>query len=540
MQIKPDTENKIVKYLNGKWPYIWLLIIIAALYFRSLFFQYTYFDDHVLVLNRLDFFKHLSNFGKIFSEDVFNNYTNRFYYRPLLTTTFFIDGWIGGGRLWVFHLSNIIYHLLACWLLLAFLKKITNANITAFLLAAIFAVHPVITQVVVWLPGRNDSVVTIFILLSFLAFLRYIENNRIIFGIISLLMFAVGLFIKELTVFLPLMIVLYIFIFHRENNKKLIFMSVFWIFLIIISAIIRHNVFGNALGQTNLKEIFTSILHNIPAVPGYIGKIFIPVGLSVYPDLKDMIIPIIIGLICMLLMVVSFFYKPADKKMLLFGLLWFLIFLIPAFIKAANMSEHRIYLPMIGILIFIAGLIGEVKIKHIPVFILIWIVLLLMNISHSGNFKDRLTLWQQAVKSSPSSAFNSNNLGGMYTLKSDYKMAEKYFRQAIQINPLQPLANGNLGLVLMNTNRLNEAEYYLLKENQINPLYDKAYFNLGLLYFSKGETQLGLQYFLKTISINPGNVNAYRAVWYYYKNNNQPELAQNIYNVALQYGIKLF
>jgi tetratricopeptide (TPR) repeat protein len=236
----------------------------------------------------------------------------------------------------------------------------------------------------------------------------------------------------------------------------------------------------------------------------------------------------------------SFLYKPANKKLLLFGLLWFLIFLIPGFIKAANMSEHRVYLPMIGILIFIAGLIREVKVKYIPLFILVWIVLVSVNIFHTRNFKDRLTLWQQAVKSSPSSAFNANNLGAMYTLDNNYFMAEKYFRKAIQLNPVQPMANGNLGLILLNLNKLNEAEIYLLRENQINPLYDNAYYNLGILYFRMGDMQKGLDYFVKTISVNQGYVEAYRTIWNYYRSINNPVLAQQVYDVALRYGIKLY
>jgi protein O-mannosyl-transferase len=539
MLLNLDSERKILKYFTGIWPYIWLLIIVFALYFRSLFFQYTFFDDHVLILNRLSFFQKLSNFGKIFYEDAFNNYVNKFYYRPFLTASFFMDGWIGGGKLWLFHLSNIIFHLLACYLVFIFLKRITRLTVTSFILTAIFAVHPVITQVVVWIPGRNDSLVTIFILLSFIALLKYNESNRIYLALISLLSFSVALLIKELTVFLPVVLFLYIFIFRTEHKKRILVFIILWLLLIIISVVIRQKVLGNALGQTNMNEIIVSVFQNLPAIPAYLGKIFIPVHLSVYPDLKDMIIPIIIGSISIVLMLLSFFYKPADKKLLLFGLLWFLIFLIPGFIKAANLSEHRVYMPMIGVLIFIAGLMGELRIKHIPVFIFMFCVLLTLNIYHSRNFKDRLTLWQQAVISSPSSAFNANNLGAMYTLKNDYVLAEKYFRQALKLNPRQPLANGNLGLILMSTNRFNEAELYLVRENTLNPNYDNAYFNLGTLYFKKGETQMGLDYFIKTISVNPGHVEAYKALLYYYRNNNQPELAQQIYNLALRYGIKL-
>ena len=534
---KPDSKNNISKYLNGYWSFFWLMIIIIAVYYKSLFYQYSYFDDHVLILNRLDFFKHLSNFGKIFSQEAFNNYSSKFYYRPLLTATFFIDGWMGGGKLLFFHLSNIIYHVLTCWMVLILLKKLTQSSVTSFLLTAIFAVQPVIVQVVVWIPGRNESVLTIILILSFLSFLKYLENNQIIDGILSLFFFILALLIKELTVFFPMAVIAYLLIFKKESKSKLILMSIGWIFLILMWAIIRNNVLGKALGGTNLSEMIMTVIMNLPAIPAYIGKIFIPYGLSVYPNLKDMNIPIVIGSIFILLIGLSFFYKPANKKLMIFGLLWFMIFLVPGLIKATNMSEHRIYFPMVGMLIFMAGFIGEVKTKLGLIFISVFLVFVSINISFSKNFKNRLTLWQQAVKSSPSSAFNSNNLGAMYFLENDFVNAEKYFRKAVELSSIEPLANGNLGLVLMNTNRLNEAEAYLLKENVTNPSYDNAYLNLGILYLKQGNNEAALKYLAKTISINPGNIDAYKYMINYYQFTKQPLLAQQVFDAAKANGI---
>jgi tetratricopeptide (TPR) repeat protein len=428
---------------------------------------------------------------------------------------------------------------LACWLIFILLKKLTRTQLTAFLLTAIFAVHPVISQVVVWIPGRNDSLLTIFLTLSFISFIKYLDSKRKINAIVSLLLFFAALLIKELAVFFPILVVIYVLFFRNEQWKNLIIISVFWILLIIIWAAIRSDVLGMALGATNISEMVKSIWQNIPAIPGYIGKIFIPYGLSVYPNLKDMTIAIVIGSIFLLLLLATFLYKTAGKKLMLFGLLWFLIFLIPGFIKAVNMSEHRIYFPMIGILIFMAGTLKEIRVKWLPVFIIIWLVMISINISYSGSFKDRLTLWQQAVKSSPTSAFNANNLGAMYYLDNDFTNAEKYFRQAVQINPVEPLSNGNLGLVLMNTNKLNEAEIYLLQENKINPTYDNAYYNLGILYMKMGKTQLALEYMIKTISVNAGYLDAYRNLLNYYQQTNQPLYVQSVIDLAQKNGVKL-
>ena len=62
----------------------------------------------------------------------------------------------------------------------------------SFLFAFFYGVHPILTPVVAWIPGRNDSLITIFILLASIAVIYlYDSKNKILQYLFLLLHFSV-------------------------------------------------------------------------------------------------------------------------------------------------------------------------------------------------------------------------------------------------------------------------------------------------------------------------------------------------------------
>jgi hypothetical protein len=177
---------------------ILIILVGFVLYLPSLFFSFSYFDDQVLILENFNFLRNLNNFGKAFEIEVFH--TQGFsasYYRPILTLSFMLDAQVSGISPFFYHLSNIIYHLLASVLFFIFLKKIKIEEKISFYISLIFLVHPVLTQAVSWIPGRNDSLLTIFTLLSFIFLINYLENRNFWFLFLYFLFFFIALLTKE-------------------------------------------------------------------------------------------------------------------------------------------------------------------------------------------------------------------------------------------------------------------------------------------------------------------------------------------------------
>ncbi|MDQ7053887.1 MAG: hypothetical protein Q9P14_13730 [candidate division KSB1 bacterium] len=134
-----------------------MLLVAALLAFgQTVRFDFTGYDDDALILNRLPELQSTNSPLHFFTEPTLVNPRQTPFYRPLLMLSFWLDARINGPLPTGFHASNLLYHLLAVWVLFALLQRLLANRLTAFMLTLLFAIHPVNTQAVAWIPGRND------------------------------------------------------------------------------------------------------------------------------------------------------------------------------------------------------------------------------------------------------------------------------------------------------------------------------------------------------------------------------------------------
>ncbi|MCX6267394.1 MAG: tetratricopeptide repeat protein [Bacteroidetes bacterium] len=532
---------------GNSFPLLWFIIAAFVLFGQTIFFSYTYLDDHTLILNSMDKLKSASFLNKAFTEDVFHSPSGHgYYYRPILTLSFVADALIGNGSFVMFHFSNIVYHVLATFLLFLLFVELGYDRMRSFLFSLIFLVHPMVTQAVAWVPGRNDTLLAIFILGSFLFWLKYVKTSRIRFVWLHLLFYILALFTKENAVVLPILILLYSAVVMRTSSKKYLIAGTGWIVITAIWAVVRYQAIGGAKGVAFPTQILT-IVKSLPAVLPFLGKAIFPFDLSVFPIFADMKISTIFGIVAIgIFAILISMTKPRRWFYYFFWFLWFLAFLVPSFVsinkQIPNFSEHRIYLSLAGILLMImeCNPVKKASFSRLgPILIVAGICLFFsaLTFMHTRHFKDQFAFWQNAVNTSPSNAFNHNNLGAMYFLKGDLKKAEPLFRKALQINPHEPLANSNTGLICMRTGRPAEAEKYYLEEIRIYPAYDDVYFNLGLLYYNHARYDEGIRQWEKTLKINPSYADAYKALLFAYEKLNRKQDYKRISDKAKENGV---
>ncbi|MFZ2310978.1 MAG: glycosyltransferase family 39 protein, partial [Patescibacteria group bacterium] len=197
-------------------PYLILVVFGFLLYYQTLSFSFTYLDDNKLILDNQTI---LSEAGllKIFTSDVFlAGASNSFYYRPILSLSFLLDLKLGSTLPFFFHFTNLFLHLAAACLVFFIFKKYFFSKNTSFFLAAIFLTHPVLTQAVAWIPGRNDSLLAILILSSLALFLNFLRTDKLKYFWWHLVCFLLALFTKETAIFLPLLLIIYYFLFDYK------------------------------------------------------------------------------------------------------------------------------------------------------------------------------------------------------------------------------------------------------------------------------------------------------------------------------------
>ena len=473
-------------WLNTWRPYFLFLIIGFLLYGQTLFFNYTYLDDQTLIIDNAPILSEFKNIGELFTNDVFLS-SPKFYYRPLLNVSLMLDFSVAGTSAVIFHLTNILLHIIVVALIFLLFTRFNYRRVLAFWLALFFLFQPVLVQAVAWIPGRNDSLLTIFVLAAFICFLDFIKRPRLGTYLAYALFFLAALLTKENAVFLPIIIIFYSFFIAKEKILK----SDKWL-LILISGVMVFVWFlmrNFALGGATLT-IFTalnSIYKNSPALLVFLGKSIFPFNLSVMPVLADA--KIIYGLIAVPIIIIALYFSRQKRySYIIFGVAWFLLFILPSFIRPSltdipDFLEHRLYLPLIGLLIIFAEIdwLKNINFKKRSVqtgILIIFSIFTFLVLSHSLNFKNRFSFWLAAANDSPHSPLAQRNLGVMYYFNGDNINAEKYYLKAVAINPFEPMAHNNLGVIYMNQKKYKEAAAEFNKELEVNPGYDKALSNL--------------------------------------------------------------
>ena len=552
-----EKENQLSKIFLESWrPFFWIALAILFVYSVALSFNIVYLDDNVLVTDQYQFNKSLSNIPQAFNEDIFRTpHNGGTFYRPILRLTFMFDAQFGEKAIvFMSHFSNILLHILSICLLFYFLLKLNLKKEIAFLFALFFSIHPLTAQTVAFISGRNDSLLAIPIFLSLIFFLNFLQNQKNKHLVWHLVFFALALFTKETAVVLPIICAIYLLIFIGwekiiENYKMYLRLGFYWVGIVSFWFLIRMSVLHNFVGNADYN-VFLSIYKNLPSLISAIGKIFLPFNLSVFPVMSDM--TLLYGIISIILLGFWFFLsEKRNLKLIIFGFLWFFIFIFLTLIKPINtvpeFSENRIYLPMFGFIFIMIGLgkikiptfikekINEIDLKKIILFISLIIILIFSSVTIYRNqyYKDKFSFWKNATDTSPSFAFNHNNLGAMYYLDKDMENAEKEFKIALELNPNEKMAHNNLGLIYANQNKFKEAEEEYKKEIENNPYYDSVYYNLGLLYYKQKKYTEAEYNWKKTLELNPNYFDAIKAlIVYYYEQKNYKEMS--IYARELQ------
>ena len=554
----PGFNFSLENLFKKKWlPYVILAVIVFGVYAQTLNFNFTYLDDNTLILNNYRFISNIGNFFKTFGQDVFHGSgADAFYYRPFLTIYFMMGALISGQGPLGYHFLNIIVHLAAVFLLFIFLQKLDFGRKASFIVSLIFAVHPVLTQAVAWIPGANDSLAAVFILFSFVFFIDYFKTRKWQYLSLHLIFWLGALFTKETAVFAPILFCFYLFLQRKrfsvgDKNKDLsgfLFIVIGWLVMFIFWFVLRYQALGgNVLGMT-IGQAFASVYNNLPSVFLYIGKAVFPINLSVFPFLQDQ--TFVYGLIATAIIAILLYLnrKSIDRKNVAFGIVWFLVFLAPSLLRPnlktqPDLLEHRIYLPLIGFLIILLEIdwkkIGDrlggfmnIDPKKINCIFLGLMILTLSatTIIYSRNFENRMSFWLNAVKNSPHAPLAHRNLGAMYWLDGRIDEARTEYEKALALNSNEEMAHNNLGLIYAQKGDYQNAINEYQAELKINPYYDNAFYNEGLAYWNMGKKDGAAKDWEETIRVNPNYSDAYNALITYYQDKGDSKNAEFYYS----------
>lgn len=526
------------------YPFILLSLVVVILYGGAANLGFTELDDSIFIKEQHAYNEDLSNLVTSFKRGVFN-VTEDVYYRPLLLDSFILNYQVGGMEIKSYHVVNILLHLISVLLLFVLLKKLHFKEREAFLLTLFFSVHPVLTQAVAWIPGRNDTLLAVFIFSFFIAAINYANEGKAAPMLLQFLALLLAFFTKETAVFAaPVALLLIVLCLDKKwNDKKNMLLYGSWIIAFLLWFYVR-SLATLKEDQMQFAQVVAALPSRLQVLLQYLGKIILPVNLSVFPITKDT--SNVYGIAALVLIAAGiYFSKERNVKMIIAGISIFLLFLIPVLLVPATLNdqdfEHRLYLPMLGILI----LLGETVVfknnwNERTVLIagsIVCLVLATVNFNHQKKFSDPITFWTEAVRTSPHSAYASMMLGARLN-DTDPGRSESLIKTAYALNPDEKYLNYYMGKMVLDQDSLAAAEKYFLKEIKKSDYYE-CYFHLARIAFAKNDFDKAIGYLTTFLTKSPEDPQGNNNLLLLYLQTNQLEKAKIQLQRMQQLGLEI-
>ena len=443
--------------------------------------------------------------------------------------------------------GNITLHVLNSILVFLLIFSLSGRNITvAFLVAAIFGVHPMHVESVAWVSERKDVLYSFFFLSGLLAYLKYLdkEKGKYLWLVFSFILFVLSCLSKATAVIFPVVLLLINFWIYDKGGKrsiksvlyemvsprKLVLLLPFFVvslFFGIMTIKIQsgHNFLGMLRFIKDPKDVInivgpvSTLQHFQVGSYGfftYIIKFFLPVNLSPfypYPSLQEfnhgsISINLWMAFFALLLTAVITIWSLRKTKLYFFslGFYFITIALVLQFMSVgtALIAERYSYLPYVGLAFLPATLIANTpgRIKKVLLIISGCFIILLMILSRQQIkvWFNSETLWSQAIERYPHLELPRKARGKFYYMLSSQaknpdekkKLEEKAmtdFTVAINAGTKETDVYEGTGVILEGRGDLKNALVFLNKAISIDPKKGRTYYNRAMVFDGLGQKE---------------------------------------------------
>ncbi len=251
----PDLELASGFWKQNWIPGILLMILAIAIYFQSVNFEYV-LDDKIVFTDNKFVQEGFSGIKDILTKETFQGYFGEQKdlivggrYRPLSLVTFATEVALWGQNKWMSHFINILLYALTALLLFRVLSMMLPEKKSwffsiAFMASLLFVAHPIHSEVVANVKGRDEILTFLGALLSMYFTLKYIGSDKIYNIILSTFFFFLGLLAKENAITFLAIIPATAYVFTKASFKKIVAVTLPLVLVSIIYLVIRSQVIG--------------------------------------------------------------------------------------------------------------------------------------------------------------------------------------------------------------------------------------------------------------------------------------------------------
>ena len=513
-----------------------LIILIMGVYWPVQHYGFIYFDDDVYITQNSHVQSGINMDGLCWA------FSTKYFglWNPMIWLSFMFDYQLYGLNAGGYHWTNVILHIINAILLFFLFRNLTGALWRSAFVAALFAIHPINVESVVWISERKNVLSTFFWMTTMLCYVRYVKQPEWKRHLPVMICFTLGLMSKPMLVTLPFVLLLMDYwplkrtgIYTKNNiaknitkKEKTSFLILEKIPLFILSALTilitmytpEQNAEPQFLRTTDFSERTNNAIFSYVI---YVKKLFWPTDLSIFYLYLN--IPVWQIFLCaILLILVTIFVCGYFRQYpyLPVGWFWYLGTLVPVIgivtIGDHTMADRYAYVPFVGLFVMTAWSLEHISLKFTVmkkplIFISVGFILLLAWASHQQIKKWATTeiLFEDVIKKNPNNYFAYQVVGQELAKKGANDMALNYYDMVLKINSQFWSAYNNKGLILKTMGRRGEALQNFQKAIQVNKFSADAYYNIGLFYLEDWKLDKTIEYSLKTIQVQPDYQEAY-------------------------------
>ncbi len=522
--------------LNDRWRALLTCILLAAIVWiafgQTLRYDFVNFDDGEFVTEN----PHVQ--GGLNWADIkwaFYNTEQAAYWAPVMWLSHQLACQFFGLNPWGHHLINILLHTANVVLVFLLLQRLTGAFWRSAFVAAVFAVHPLRVESVVWVTERKDVLSTFFGLLALWFYAGYARRpgggspkSGICYGL-TLLFFALGLMSKPMLVTWPFVMLLLdwwpLERFKGQGSRfgvpGLIWEKVPFFGLSGAASVVTYlaQQHGGAMATIGGVSLGVRIGNALISYCRYIGKLFWPVKLAVfypYPGPWPLAQVVLAAGVLIGIAVLGFILRR-QYPFLLMGWLWYVGTLVPVIglvqVGGVAMADRFTYVPQLGVCVILSWGVAELSAgwRHRRMLLgggaaIILGVLVFCARQQAFYWRDNESLWIHTLACIPDNAKIRNNLGDTVLKKGRVDEAIAHFQRALQIDPNSAEAHNNLGNALIRKNNVDEAIVHFQKALQIKPDSLKVQNNLANALFQKGRVDEAIVWYQTVLQTKPDAV----------------------------------
>ncbi|MHB8829536.1 MAG: tetratricopeptide repeat protein [Syntrophales bacterium] len=486
---------------------LWLALLpgflAVLIYLPAVWFDFISLDDNLYILDNPEIKLGISWEGVKWAFTAL--YTTNWH--PLTWLSLLAEYQFFGLNPAGYHIVGLALHALNSVLLFLIVRVLTGKRWRSLAVAALFAVHPLNIESVVWIAERKNLLSTLFWILTIWSYVRYVRRPGFGRYLETALLFALGLMAKPMAVSLPFILLLLdywplqrfsfdgIFAGNLERARSVriavqLFIEKLPFFVISLFSVLITIYAAKTGGAAKsllafplparLENAFLSYFN-------YLKMLFNPVDISIYYPYPGVISPGSALAAFLLLSVVTgvVIFKGKKYGYLAVGWFWYLLTLLPVIgiiqVGRQAMANRYAYIPFIGIFVIIAWGIGDIsrrfsRFKFVPVLAVILLIgyFSVLSALELKNWKDSRAAYTRALQVTKDNHIAALGIGNIMLSEGNLPLAEKHYREALRIRPDYELAHYNLGLALLGQKKMKEAESSFREALKYDPSFVKA------------------------------------------------------------------